>query len=115
MPRLGIVAEGLPNSDVLVISELMKKMLSHDISFCLKPGGSRGNVIKKYRGWLEDFRRENVEKALVIVDQHMSCIKGLVEKMHEKIQNRRYSFSVKFHVITQAIETWLFSSVRLAD
>ncbi len=112
MSKIGIVAEGLPDSDVQIISELVKKILSIDPSFIPRPGGSRGNVIKKYCGWLEEFRNEKVDKALVIVDQDMSCVKAIVEKLQEKIKGRKYCFPVKFHVIKQEIETWLLSDEK---
>jgi hypothetical protein len=109
MIKIGIVAEGLPNSDVQIISELVKKILFRDPSFIPRPGGSRGNVIKKYCGWLEEFRNEKVDKALVIIDQDMACVKILVERLQERIKNREYCFPVKFHVIKQEMETWLLS------
>lgn len=109
MVKIGIVAEGLPNSDAQIISELVKKILPEGPSFISRPGGSRGNVIKKYCGWLEEFRNEKVDKALVIIDQDMSCLKALVEKLQEKIKGRKYNFQVKFHVIKEEIETWLLS------
>ena len=71
MLKIGIVAEGLPNSDVQIISELVKKILTVDPLFIPRPGGSKPNVIKKYRGWLEDFRNRNVDKALILIDQDL--------------------------------------------
>jgi hypothetical protein len=62
MQKIGIVAEGLINSDVVIISELIKKILSYDLSFCLRPGGSRGNVIKKFNGWLENLEGKMLGK-----------------------------------------------------
>jgi len=110
MLKIGIVAEGVKaDSDVQIISELVKKILATDPLFITRPGGNRPNVIKKYCGWLEEFRNEKVDKALVIVDQDMSCVKTLVEKMQERIKARKYYFPVKFHVIKQEIETWLLS------
>lgn len=112
MLKIGIVAEGLPNSDVQIISELVKKILPTAPSFIPRSGGSRTNVIKKYRGWLEDFRNRNVNKALIIIDQDLSCVKALVEKLKEKIADRQYRFPVKFHVIEREIETWLLADER---
>lgn len=109
MRKLGIIAEGLPNSDVLIISELINKIISEEISLCLRPGKDRGNVIKKYRGWLEDFRIKQIDKAIVMVDQDLTCIKELVTKLAEKIEGRNYIFQVKFHIIEREIETWLLS------
>ncbi|MCK9375316.1 MAG: DUF4276 family protein [Syntrophobacterales bacterium] len=112
MLKIGIVAEGLPNSDVQIISELVKKILSTDPSFIQRSGGNRPNVIKKYRGWLEDFRNRNVDKALIIIDQDMSCVRALVEKLKGRIADRQYRFPVKFHVIEREIETWLLADER---
>lgn len=112
MVKIGIVAEGLPNSDVQIISELVKKILPIDPLFIPRSGGSRPNVIKKYRGWLEDFRNRNVDKALILIDQDMSCIKALIEKLEEKIADRQYKFPVKFHIIEREIETWLLADER---
>jgi hypothetical protein len=112
MLKIGIVAEGSPISDVQIISELVKKILRIDHSIIPRPGGSRPNVIKKYRGWLEYFRNRNVDKVLIIIDQDMSCVKFLVEKLTEKIVDRKYRFPVKFHVIEREIETWLLADER---
>jgi len=112
MLKIGIVAEGLPDSDVQIISELVKKILSTDPLFITRPGGSRGNVIKKYPGWLEEFRNRGVDRAIVIVDQDMSCRKTLIQKILGKIEGRNYSFPVKLHVIEREIETWLLSDER---
>lgn len=112
MLKIGIVAEGLPNSDVQIISELVKKILTVDHLFIPRPGGSRSNVIKKYRGWLEDFRNRNVDKALIIIDQDLSCVKALMDKLKEKISDRQYRFPVKFHVIEREIETWLLADEK---
>lgn len=109
---IGIIAEGLYNSDVTIISELVKKILSTNPSFILRPLVSKPNVIKKYRGWLEDFRNRNIDRALIIIDQDLSCVKTLVEKLREKIAGRQYRFSVKFHVIEREIETWLLADER---
>jgi hypothetical protein len=92
MLKIGIVAEGLPNSDVKIISELVKKILNNNPFFVLRPGGSKSNVIEKYRGWLEEFRHKRVEKALIIVDQDMACVKILVEKMQNKIVGENIDF-----------------------
>jgi hypothetical protein len=107
--KFGIVTEGRENSDVQIITELVKKILKKNISFVQRPSGSKHNVIKKYRGWLEDFRNEKVDKALIVVDQDMTCIKKLVKKMQEKISGRSYAFPVKLHIIEREIETWLLS------
>jgi hypothetical protein len=112
MHKLGIVAEGLPNTDVIIISELIKKILSNVPELCLYPGRDKPNVIKKYRDWLEECRNKNVDKALVIVDQDMSCIKIIVKKMQKRIEGREYRFPVKFHVIERELETWLLSDER---
>ena len=112
MSRLGIVAEGLPNTDVTIISELVKKILSDDLELYPRSGRDKLNVIRKFPGWLEYFRNKNVEKALVIVDQDLSCVKIIVEKMQENIRGREYRFLVKFHVIEREIETWLLSDER---
>jgi len=112
MPRLGIVAEGLPNTDVIIISELVKKILSNDLDFYLRSGRDKANVIRKYSGWLEDFHLRRVDKAFVIVDQDLSCVKLIVEKMRGKISARNYDFPVKFHVIEREIETWLLSDEK---
>jgi hypothetical protein len=109
MLKLGIVAEGLPDSDVKILSELVKKILSDDFDLYPRAGRDRANVVKKFRDWLEDFRQRNIDKALVIVDQDMACIKTLVEKMQEKIRGRKYNFQIKIHIITREIETWLLS------
>jgi hypothetical protein len=109
MQKLGIVAEGLPDTDVAIISELIKKILPDKPELCLYPGKDKPNVINKFRGWLEDCRNKNVDKALVIVDQDLSCIKIIVEKMQKKIKGRKYRFPVKFHVIERELETWLLS------
>ena len=109
MYKLGIVAEGLPNTDVKIISELIKKMVSDNLELCPYPGRDKSNVIKKYRDWLEDCRKKNVDKALVMVDQDLSCIKLIVEMMQKKIEGRQYRFPVKFHVIVRMLETWLLS------
>jgi hypothetical protein len=112
MHKFGIVAEGLPNTDVIIISELIKKILSDEPKLCLYHGKDKPNVIKKFRGWLEDCRNQNVDKALVIVDQDMSCIKIIVEMMQKKIEGRQYRFPVKFHVIERMLETWLLSDEK---
>lgn len=112
MLKLGIIAEGLPDSDVIIISELIKKILSDDLFFYHRPGKDKGNVIKKYPGWLEDFRNRKVNKALVIVDQDTACIKELVEKMRKKIEGREYRFPVKFHIIERELETWLLADEK---
>jgi len=112
MLKIGIVAEGLPNSDVKIIAELVKKILNNNPFFVLRPEGSKSNVIEKYRGWLEEFRHKRVEKALIIVDQDMACVKMLVEKMQNKIVGREFRFQVKFHVIEREIETWLLSDEK---
>ena len=44
MLKLGIIAEGLPDSDVIIISELIKKILSDDLFFYRRPGKDKGNV-----------------------------------------------------------------------
>jgi len=49
---------------------------------------------------------------LIIVDQDMSCIKTLVEKLKEKIRGRKYRFPVKFHIIEKEIETWLLADEK---
>jgi hypothetical protein len=112
MRKLGIVAEGLPNTDVIIISELVKKILSYDPELYLYPGRDKPNVIKKYRDWLEDCRKKNINKALVIVDQDLSCIKIIVEKMQKKIEGRQYRFPVKYHIIERMLETWLLSDEK---
>jgi len=112
MPRLGIVAEGLPNTDVIIISELVKKILSDDLELYPCPGRDKANVIRKFPGWLEDFRNKNVDKALIIVDQDISCVKIIVEKMRKRIEGREYRFPVKFHVIERELETWLLSDEK---
>ena len=112
MHKIGIVAEGLPDTDVKIISELIKKILSDDPELYVYPGRDKPNVIKKYRDWLEDCRKKNVDKALVIVDQDLSCIKIIVEKMQKKIEGRQYKFPVKFHVIERMLETWLLSDEK---
>jgi len=112
MRKLGIVAEGLPNTDVIILSELIKKILSNDPELCLYPGRDKPNVIKKFCDWLEDCRKKNVDKALIIVDQDMSCIKIIVEKMQKRIEGRKYRFPVKFHVIERELETWLLSDEK---
>jgi hypothetical protein len=112
MLKLGIIAEGLPNSDVIIISELVKKILLTNPLFILRAGRSKPNVINKYRGWLEDFRNRNIDKALIMIDQDMSCVRALVEKLKEKISDREYRFSIKYHIIEREIETWLLADER---
>jgi hypothetical protein len=112
MLTFGIVAEGSEDSDVKIISELVKKILNNNPSFILRPGRSKHNVIEKFSGWLEDFRYRNVDKALIIIDEDMSCRKNLIGKLYKKIRDRKYRFPVKFHIIRREIETWLLADEK---
>jgi hypothetical protein len=112
MPKLGIVAEGLPNTDVNILSEFIKKIIPDNLQLCTFAGKDKPNVIKKYRDWLEKCREENVDRALVIVDQDTSCIKIIVDKLQQRIEGREYRFPVKFHVIERELETWLLSDEK---
>lgn len=111
----GIIVEG--NDDKAALPEMISKCLSDSISDNMKVivrlCGNKSDLMKKFSGFLEEFRRVNqglhVDKALVIRDADSRNPDELLSEMRNKIKDKPYPFEVKFIAIVQELEAWLLA------
>jgi hypothetical protein len=55
------------------------------------------------------FKKGNINKAIILVDQDNNCIKEDAEKLKKQLVGKKYNFEIKFHIIEKEIETWLLA------
>jgi hypothetical protein len=101
-------------NDIIVVSELVRKILLQRVTVKLKPikAGGKGKVIGKFIKWLDGVANISITKALIVVDQDDACIKHIVDIFYNKISGRKYKFEVKFHIVESEIETWLLADEK---
>ena len=107
MFTIGIVVEGV--YDEQVISTLVEKIFQEGCRCLGRPTGGIPNLMKRFPGFLEEFRFKAVHKALIVRDAHGKSVNQLRDLMVKRVQGRNYSFPLKFCVIKEEIETWLLA------
>lgn len=108
MRTFGLVVEG--HYDEVALSELMQKCVSIRMHMVGRPCGPKGDLMKRFPGFLEEFRyRSDINKALVIRDCGNKDPGELLNQMRSKIANRSYPFPVKLLVIVKELEAWLLA------
>lgn len=90
MFTFGIVVEGV--YDEQVISALVEKVFPEKCCCLCRPIGGKHNLMKKFPGFLEEFRFNAVDKALVVRDADTKSLNQLRDRMEEKVQGRNYPF-----------------------
>jgi len=106
----GIVVEGV--YDEQVISALVEKIFSKECRCLCRLTGGKSNLMKKFPGFLEEFRFNAVDKALVVRDADRKLVDQLRDRMEEKVLGRNYPFALKFCVIKEEMETWLLADEK---
>lgn len=111
MLTYGLVVEGY--YDEAALKELIQKCAPSGVKVIGRPCGPKGNLMNKFRGFLEEFRHikhgSNVDKALVIRDAHNKDSAELKKRMQGTISNRTYPFPVKLLVVVQELEVGLLA------
>jgi hypothetical protein len=111
MLTIGIIVEG--PSDAVAFPELIRKCIGDDIEVIARPCNSKSQLISKFLGILEEFRRVKqgmpVDIALIIRDADNKEPHALVTAMREKYINRTYPFSATPVIIVQELEAWLLA------
>lgn len=110
MMTFGIVVEGEYDKEAL--SEIIQKCISSDVKIISRLFSGKGKLIKKFSGYLEEFRYKSVDKAFIIRDADNKNPDEILEGMRSKIKNQNYPFEVKFIVIVQELETWLLADEK---
>lgn len=108
---LGIVVEG--DYDAKAIPELITRCLGSEIKIITRLCGGKGNLMKKFPGFLEEFRRLKqgapIDQAFVICDADKNEPDELLTVVRDKYANREYPFPVEPVIIVRELETWLLS------
>jgi len=108
---LGIVVEG--DYDAKAIPELIRTCLGSEVKIITHPCGGKGNLMKKFPGFLEGFRRLKqgapIDQALVICDADNKAPDEWLAVMRAKHADREYPFPVEPVIIVRELETWLLS------
>lgn len=107
MFTFGIVVEGV--YDEQVIAALVEKIFPQNCRCLCRPTGGKPNLMKKFPGFLEEFRFNAVDKALVVRDADRKLVDQLRDRMEERVRGRSYPFALKFCVIKEEMETWLLA------
>ena len=100
MPSCGVVVEG--RSDRAVLKELIRKC-SKGTKPLIRP--VHGSVEGKIRGYLMEFKAEQVQKAIVLRDADRADPAGL----ERKILGCNVSFPVKVVIAMHKMEAWLLA------
>jgi hypothetical protein len=107
MKRFVIIGEDDYHIKTIPIS--IRRIILEDIKFIRRKARNKGNVIKKYAEMLKEFKKGNINKAIILVDQDNNCIKEDAEKLKKQLVGKKYNFEIKFHIIEKEIETWLLA------
>jgi len=111
MLSVGLIVEGI--YDEAALMELVRKCAPSEVHVICRPCGSGIQVMKKFPGFLESFRRVNkglaVDCAIVIRDADQKNPRDLIARMESKISGRKYPFSRHLLVIVQELEAWLLA------
>lgn len=117
MRLIGLVVEGF--DDEAALPELVRKCHGSDIRVEVRVCGPKAQLLRKFPGFLEEFRRVKegtaVDKALVICDADRKDPASLRQQMRNKIASRLYPFPVVFWVIVQELEAWLLPTERAPE
>ena len=111
MVLVGLVVEG--SYDEAALSELVRKCASSETSVICRQCGNAFQLMKKFPGFLEDFRHVNhglpVDKAIVIRDADHKNPTELIVSMESRISGRSYPFPRRLLVIVEEMEAWLLA------
>lgn len=106
MSQIGLIIEGVYDEKAL---KCLVKRARPDAEIIARPCSGKTNLIRKFSGYLEEFRYSSVNKALVIRDSDGKCFANLKAKFRSKIQNRTYPFPLDFLFIRQELEAWFLA------
>jgi hypothetical protein len=106
MVTFGILVEGY--KDKSVIEALVGKIYPQNNCICF-PYGGKQKLMENFPGYLESFRYNDVNKAIITRDKDSQCAKKLVDRINAKQKERSYPFPIKFCLIKEEIEAWLLA------
>jgi hypothetical protein len=111
MPTFELIVEG--EYDAVVLAELSQKCAGGNIDVIHRICGSKSQLMKRFRGFLEEFHRvkqgTHVDRALVVRDSDKADPEELIERMEVMIAGRSYPFPVRLVIVVRELETWLLA------
>jgi hypothetical protein len=111
MTSIGLIVEG--DYDEAALTEFVRKCLSTEVNVICRPCGGAPQLMKKFPGFLDYFRRVNagfpVDRAIVVRDADHKNSEALISQMESKISGRTYLFPRYLLVAVETMEAWLLA------